>query len=213
MKKIIICLSCLLVLTTAFGFSYAQDMNKNLSDNLIRLHIVANSDSAYDQNLKLKLKDHVNALISEKTKSAHNKQEAEQLIKNSMSDISLDANAFLKEQNAPYSAKVEYGKFEFPTKYYQNVVLPSGKYDGLKINLGKNAGHNWWCVMYPPLCFTDQVTAFMPSQSNDYLKSHLGEEEYSIISADEEDSVPLHFKFKIVEVFEEIRQKVQDKHN
>jgi len=126
-----------------------------------------------------------------------------------MSEISADANQFLKDEKAPYGATVQYGKFEFPTKYYQNVVLPSGKYDGLKINLGENAGHNWWCVMYPPLCFTNEVTAFMPSKSDTYLKSHLGEEEYSIISSDKSDSVPLHFKFKVVEIFEDIRQKIE----
>ena len=206
MKKIGIQILLLAVLVSAFGFSYAEDVTGQLSDQLIRLHIVANSDSDYDQSLKLKLKDSVNHMIGDLVSNAETKKEAEAIIQNSLPEIEAYANQFLRESNAPYSASAEYGHFDFPTKNYENVTLPSGTYDGLKINLGSGTGQNWWCVMFPPLCFTSDTLSYMPEQSEEYLNEQLDEESFQIITMDENSDVNFQFKFKLIELFENLKQ-------
>lgn len=206
MKKIAIKLLLLAALAAAFGFSYAEDVTGELSDNLIRLHIVANSDSDYDQTLKLELKDSINRLIGEMVEGTDTKQKAEKIIQNALPEIEAFANRFLEEKKAPYSASAQYGHFDFPTKNYENVTLPSGTYDGLKINLGSAAGQNWWCVMFPPLCFTNDVLSYMPERSEAYLNDQLDEESFRIITTAGDDDITIHFKFKIVEIFENLKQ-------
>ena len=142
MKKIGIKLLLLAALAAAFGFSYAEDVTGQLSNQMIRLHIIANSDSDYDQALKLELKDSINHLIGKMVQDADTKTEAEEIIQNSLPEIEAYANRFLEEKEAPYSASAQYGHFDFPTKNYENVTLPSGTYDGLKINLGSGTGKN-----------------------------------------------------------------------
>ena len=100
-----------------------------------------------------------------------------------------------------------YGHFDFPTKNYENVTLPSGTYDGLKINLGSGTGKNWWCVMFPPLCFTSDVLSYMPEQSEEYLENQLDGESFRIITTDEDSELNIHFKFKLVELFENLKQR------
>lgn len=206
MKKIGIKLLLLAALAAAFGFSYAEDVTGQLSNQMIRLHIIANSDSDYDQALKLELKDSINHLIGKMVQDADTKTEAEEIIQNSLPEIEAYANWFLEEKEAPYSASAQYGHFDFPTKNYENVTLPSGTYDGLKINLGSGTGKNWWCVMFPPLCFTSDVLSYMPEQSEEYLSDQLDDEPFRIITTDEDSDLNIHFKFKLIELFENLKQ-------
>ena len=118
--------------------------------NLIRLHVIANSDSEYDQYVKLKVRDSVlavsNALSPED-------------IPYSLNFIEDAAKTALASHGSNPSAKVQFGKFDFPTKSYGNITLPAGEYTAVRVIIGNGEGQNWWCVMYPPLCFTDQTTA------------------------------------------------------
>ena len=96
----------------------------------------------------------------------------------------------------PYRATVEYKDTYFPTKTYANLSLPKGKYKAVNVKLGKAMGENWWCVMFPPLCFTDGATGKMDNEGTEYLKKTLSEDEYRLISLNDD----MKFKFKIIEI-------------
>lgn len=149
MKKIIFP-AVFLVMLVMSVCAYTRDMRRDLKDSLVRLHVIAQSDSEYDQNVKLAVRDEI--LASVRGISARDtvafKKAAE-----------TAALAYLEKNNVPYSARVCSGIFTFPEKQYENITLPAGEYFGIRIILGSGKGHNWWCVMYPPLC-VDGNTAY-----------------------------------------------------
>ena len=108
------------------------------------------------------------------------------------------ANQTIKENGFSYTANVSLGNFEFPTKNYGDISFPSGYYDALKIQLGNADGQNWWCVLYPSLCFVDVTSGVVPQESKEQLQNSLNEEEYKLIS---NSDTSVNFKFKLVEFF------------
>lgn len=96
----------------------------------------------------------------------------------------------------------KFGNFDFPTKVYGDISLPSGMYDALRIEIGEAKGHNWWCVMFPTLCFVDVSSGALDEESKDILESNLETEEFELIS---ENNSEFHFKFRLVEFFENIK--------
>jgi stage II sporulation protein R len=179
----------LLAIFLCFGcmICYAGGMQENISENVTRLHIVANSNSDYDQRLKLDVRDNI---IKNVKINKYN-------IENVISETERMVNEYLKEIKAPYGAKVEYKETWFPTKVYGNIALPSGKYMAVNVKLGKAKGENWWCVMFPPLCFTDGATGKINEDGEKYLKETLTKDEYKLISLNDD----MKFKFKIIEMF------------
>ena len=103
----------------------------------------------------------------------------------------------IKSNGFNYTCNLEIGNFYFPTKYYGNISLPAGYYDGLKINIGNAEGKNWWCSLYPPLCFADVSTGIVNEETKEILKNNLTEDEYILISNEKEK---IKLKFKIVEI-------------
>jgi stage II sporulation protein R len=120
--------------------------------NLIRLHVVANSDSAADQTLKLKVRDRVLQVSEAFLLRAPDPEKAETLLRKNLPLLATAVRDELARQARPMPVKVQLGEFEFPTKAYPFGVLEAGRYKGLRVVLGAGLGHNWWCVMYPPLC-------------------------------------------------------------
>ena len=183
-------ISTLLVLLLLFG--YSTGVSSDLSQNIVRLHVIANSDSDEDQALKLKVRD---AIL------AHSKSDFTQ-----KSDVSKSLDIYkeiaektLRENGCDYSAEVEYGNFKFPTKYYENIALPAGQYDAVRIKIGAAEGKNWWCVMFPPLCFVDGTTD--TAYAEEKLGTLIDKESYDIITSCQSGSFPFEIKFKIVELF------------
>ena len=117
------------------------------------------------------------------------------------------AQNVVKENGYDYEVNVEIGNFSFPTKTYGDISFPAGFYDALKVEIGKAEGQNWWCVMFPPLCFVDVSSGVVPEESKENLEANLGDEEYSIISDSEENGLT-SIKFKIIEFFESIGTKL-----
>ena len=115
----------------------------------------------------------------------------------------LIAEKVIKENGYNYTVNVQVGKADFPTKYYGDITLPAGTYDALKVQIGEAKGQNWWCVMFPPLCFVDVSTGIVPDNSKQELKQSLDNEEYDLIS--KTDNNEISFKFKIVELFQNWR--------
>ncbi|UFT98960.1 stage II sporulation protein R [Radiobacillus kanasensis] len=127
-----------------------------IPDEAIRLRILANSDKEVDQQLKRKVRDKVNAQINEWVKDMSDIKKARQLIQENLPKIEKIVAATLEENNSDQSYRVRYGKdVKFPTKVYGSYVYPAGKYEAILISLGEGKGANWWCVLFPPLCFLD----------------------------------------------------------
>lgn len=125
-------------------------------------------------------------------------------MQDNLSRIEAVANRVLKENGYSYQAQASIGETHFPVKHYENITLPPGNYRALRIVLGNGAGQNWWCVMYPPLCFSGSIEGSASQESQAMLKSSLGEENYTLITdgADESGELPVQFKFKILEIFD-----------
>ena len=142
----------LVVLSLAVGSMADFAANcKNIRNNTIRLHIGANSDSAEDQRIKLAVRDAVLEQYSAQL-MGQNKSDALQNTENLLESIESTANALLLEQGSNCSATAELVEMYFATTQYENLTMPAGKYDALRITIGEAEGHNWWCVMFPPLC-------------------------------------------------------------
>jgi len=125
------------------------------SSNLIRLHVIANSDTPEDQTLKLKVRD---AIVEEARKElvkAKGAEEARRWLAENLQSLALAAEEQLKKEGHLYPVRVQLGDFNFPTRSYGEWVLPAGKYEALRLIIGEGKGENWWCVLFPPLCLVD----------------------------------------------------------
>ncbi len=198
---VILILLSLFILISAI--SYVDAVSNNIADSVFRLHVIANSDSKEDQELKLKVRDELLSYMNIISKDSTNKQEAMQIANEHKEEFIQIAEKVIKENGYNYIVNVQVGKADFPTKYYGDITLPAGTYDALKVQIGEAKGQNWWCVMFPPLCFVDVSTGIVPDNSKQELKQSLDNEEYDLIS--KTDNNEISFKFKIVELFQNWR--------
>ena len=129
-----------------------------------------------------------------------NKDEVVMYAKNNISKLQKVAEDIIQEQGFNYPVTVEIGNFEFPTKKYGDITFPAGFYDALRVKIGESSGKNWWCVMFPPLCFVETTTGIIPDSSKELLQNSLSDESFIIVS--ESNSSNVAIKFKIVEFFE-----------
>lgn len=201
MNKLIYAFFVSLVMSIAVT-AYSDGIQENLQSNLVRLHIIANSDSGEDQAVKLKVRD---AILKE-TEKKHGTKGRNEIAEN-LSELEETANRVLKENGFDYTADAVYGKFDFPRKEYKNMTLPAGSYYGVRIILGNGAGHNWWCVMYPPMCVADGG-AGMDEKSQELLKNSLSPEAYDIVTGSDKDVV---IRFKTVELVQKLHSKLKNK--
>ena len=165
-----------------------------LSDKLFRLHILANSDSEADQELKLRVRDNVIDYTTTLFEDCNTKEETISITEDNLSSI-LDV-AQKEVYNSGYNYKVngEITKMYFNTRTYSKFTIPSGKYDALRITIGEGNGHNWWCVMYPSFCL---------GESSDLEKSSLSENDKDLISKNSDE---YKIKFQIIEWFEKLKE-------
>lgn len=194
----------LLILFTVFifisAYSYVSAISDNLYNSIFRLHIIANSDSEEDQNLKFLVRDELINYMNNNCKNMSSKNEVIEYAKNNLDEIKQIAEETIIKNGYNYPINVEIGNFEFPTKSYGDVSFPAGFYDALRIKIGQSSGKNWWCVMFPPLCFINTTTGIIPDSSKESLQENLSEENYKIIS--ETNNSDISIKFKIIEFFE-----------
>lgn len=156
-----------------------------LADEVFRFHVVANSDSEEDQALKLKVRDAVLEkmkadMTEEKAASA---RETEEWAEEHLDELKETAEAVVRAEGYTYGAQAEVTECEFPDKRYGELLFPAGEYRALKISLGKGCGQNWWCVLYPNLCFRDSVCAVVDEDGKEELEEALTAEEYEMITA------------------------------
>ena len=185
--------------------------SEDYKDKLIRFHVIANSDSEEDQNLKLKVRDAIINYLQPKLLESESIEESELIIKKEYDELEKISKNIILENGYDYDVKVGIDYSKFPTKQYSNVVLPAGEYKALRIIIGEGKGKNWWCVMFPPLCFVDEQNNVIDKETDEKLKSVLTKDEYELIVEKDNKKVnDLQIKFKIVEVFQKILDLKQD---
>ena len=204
-KRFILILLLLLIYCMICAFSYVNAVSNNIQNSVFRLHVIANSDSAEDQNLKYIVRDKVLEYINAISDSNSSKEDVIVLANKYINEIQKIAENTIHENGYNYSVNLSIGNFAFPTKSYGDITFPSGFYDALKIEIGEAKGQNWWCVMFPPLCFVDVSSGIVPEESKENIKENLSEEEYKLLSNTSDD---ISLKFKIVEMFQNISIKL-----
>ena len=184
------------------SFNYSKAVSSNLSDSVFRLHIIANSDSSEDQELKLKVRDNIINYMNTLTSSSSDKKDVISMVNNHLDSFKEIALNTLKENGYNYDVNIEIGNFNFPTKTYGDISFPAGNYDALKIEIGDAIGQNWWCVLFPPLCFVNSSTGIVPEDSKNMLKENINSESYEIITEgnnSNDNTSNIKIKFKIIE--------------
>ena len=198
--KFILILSFLFfIYTTICAFSYASYISQDISNSVFRLHVIANSDSDGDQNLKYMVRDSLLEYMNELCSNCSSKSEAISIAKENINNFKEIALKTIYENGFNYTVNINIGNFEFPTKNYGDISLPAGYYDALRVEIGSAQGQNWWCVMFPPLCFTDISSGIVPEDSKSNLQDSLTDEEFAIVS--DKNNFDIKFKFKILEFF------------
>ncbi|MCG0276975.1 MAG: stage II sporulation protein R [Thermanaeromonas sp.] len=164
-------------------------------DNLIRLHVIANSDTPEDQNLKLKVRDAIIKKAGEELAKAREPEEARKWLAENLPGLVWVAQQELKKEGYTYSVRAQVGDFNFPTRSYRELVLPAGRYEALRLIIGEGKGENWWCVLFPPLCLVDVAE---------------GETSREVVAWPEEGSLEtsIELRFKILEVLRASTQRL-----
>lgn len=186
------------IYTTICAISYADYISTDIADSVFRLHVIANSDSDVDQNLKYTVRDNLLEYMNELCVNCSTKEEAISIAQQNIESFKQIVLDTIKNEGFDYSVNVCIGNFEFPTKHYGDISLPAGYYDALRVEIGEAKGQNWWCVMFPPLCFTDVSSGIVPEESKEDLEETLTDEEFSIVS--DNNSFDIKVKFKILEI-------------
>lgn len=196
---LLIFLLCLYIFISAHGYVLA--VSEDLSQAVFRLHVIANSDSQEDQELKLKVRDKLLEYMNTICVDCSTKEEAIALAEDHKEDFQKIAEKTIKENGFDYPVKININNFYFPTKNYGDISLPAGFYDALRVEIGNASGQNWWCVMFPSLCFVDVSSGIVDDEAKENLEDNLDKESYRIIS--EKEDTGFTFKFKIIEFFAE----------
>lgn len=227
MKKVKLILLVLILIITSVCIlnAYSNNVMEDLKGNIVRLHVVASSDNANDQELKLKVRDSVVEYTNSILLNCDTSQDAYKILYDNIYEIERIAKETVEKEGYSYDVSASLGIFEFPTKDYGNIILPNGEYTSLKIIIGEGIGQNWWCVLFPPLCFVnasasknlnpiidnedtdnDEDETIVSEEGKEALKDKVTKTSYDVIEKPEKG---VKFKFKIVEVFESAKLKIQ----
>lgn len=166
---------------------------KDLAKEVFRFHVLANSDSEEDQELKLKVRDAVLSYMKEQIPESESAVQTKEWAQEHLNDIENIGEDTVKANGYSYKVDAEVAVCDFPDKSYGDVTFPAGKYEALRIKIGSAKGHNWWCVLYPNLCFMDSVHAVVPKEGKDELKQVLGEDEYEMVTASSDFKIKWFF--------------------
>ena len=188
-----------LVLTSGAVALHTQSA---LADKVIRLHVLANSDSEADQALKLRVRDTVLARATELLAGTESRSDAEKRLNVALPELKSAAERTVAEAGYDYGVRVELAETAFPTKEYDGFSLPAGEYLALRVLIGDAAGKNWWCVVFPPLCTA--AAADVPAAA---LSAGLSEDEVALITEADEGYV---LKFKTVELWEKLKARLAE---
>lgn len=223
-KKILLTVASITVgLGVALGCGVYKDKNPSIeevSEKLIRFHVIANSDSEGDQAVKLKVRDSVLKYISPKLKDSKSLEESRKILRKEDEKVLDIAKETLEENGYNYDVESTLSQEYFPVKTYGNITLPQGEYEAYRILIGEGSGQNWWCVMFPPLCFVDVEKGNIAyKETEKEMKEVLNDAEYEmvnnlkesnkkggkIVDNSEENNVVI--KSKVVEIVNDLLEK------
>lgn len=194
-KLVLLDIAVCAALILSCAFSSLKSACDNIKENVLRLHIIANSDSEADQTLKLSVRDAVLEASAGMLSQAENSRQAEEISLEKIALLVEAAQRTVEESGFDYSVKAEIGESYFPTREYDGVTLPAGRYRAVKIVLGEGKGHNWWCVMFPPMCLS-------AAQGEKKIEDVLSGDALRLTHSGKKYDV----RFKIVEWYEKLRQ-------
>jgi len=193
-KRLTLILSAFIISIIYIVHPYIIEENKTIDGfkkDIIRFHVRANSDKKEDQDLKLKVRDEILDVMGEKFNKVNSLEESREVIKENIDEMKIIAREVIANNGKDYDVAISLGQDYFPIRKYGNMVFPQGEYETLMIEIGEGKGQNWWCVMFPPLCFID-ITHSVAIEEDEL-------EEYIV---DEEK--PLKLKSKIVDFVKKI---------
>ncbi len=189
--------SCIIQANAAKG----KSVQEGIAQEIIRFHVIANSDSTEDQALKYKVKDALVKELTPRLKTVTDITEGRRIIRSGLASIQTVAEKTISDNGYYYPVKVTLEPVYFPMKVYGDYTFPPGTYEALRVQIGEAAGKNWWCVMFPPLCFVDETYSIVDSDTDKQLKGLLTEEEYDALKG---QKVSVKYKFKLWESFKKL---------
>ena len=186
-------LLCLMIFSPIKG-------SDNIYDSVIRIHVLANSDSQKDQTIKLRVRDCILQYAKESLPRAKDRDEAEVILREHLDEVHALTLRTLEEYQVGYEANVVLDKEEYRTREYESLRLPAGEYLSLRVQLGEAAGQNWWCVLFPPVCLNSSVKT-----EDALIDAGMNEENVKTVTVDKTE---YRIKFKLVEWWHGTRQKI-----
>ena len=199
MKRTLGFMLAALLLVAAFAILPIHG-EEEIYDSVIRLHVLANSDSEGDQALKLKVRDAVLEETGALLREASTREEAEAVLEANIEKIRTVAEDTVRKNGSKDVVAVSLGEEDYPTRVYEDLAFPAGEYLSLRVMIGEAAGQNWWCVLFPPLYLSAATTKAEAEET--FLAAGLSEEQYRIIT--DSDNTKYRLRFKILEVAEQL---------
>lgn len=184
MKKIcaIVGIVIAIIVTGFWTKSKKDEMQEELAKEVFRFHVLANSDSQEDQALKMKVKEAIITYMERELPDSDSVEMTKRWAQQNLKHIEEVAEAIIAEEGYTYSANAKVTTCEFPDKTYGDITFPAGEYEALRVEIGDGKGQNWWCVLYPNLCFIDAVHAVVPDEGKKELKEVLEEDTYEMVT-------------------------------
>lgn len=199
---ILVSLNVMLMLLLGIQYEKQCRMQQSIAEKVLRFHVLANSDSESDQKLKLKVRDAVGAQMAEVLSDAESLAECEELVTANMDAIEQTAARVIAQEGYTYTVDAFLQEVSFPVKTYGEYTFPAGEYEALELVIGEGEGHNWWCVMYPNMCFSGSVYEVVDETAKRELQEVLSEEEYETILSSGDYEV----EFKYLTFFNELME-------
>ncbi|MBD8962872.1 MAG: stage II sporulation protein R [Ruminococcaceae bacterium] len=199
-KKIKISITVGIVVAILFSICSFAKTSEEIRSDVLRLHVIANSDTSVDQNLKLRLRDYILQEGKDIFNGSVNVENAVEKIEPVLPELEKSAKAFVNQAGFDYDVKISLSNEYFTTRTYETVTLPAGKYLALRVVIGSGEGHNWWCVMFPPMC----VPA---ADKKDEIENVFSEKEIKLV----ESKPKYEPRFKVVEIYEQLKEIISEK--
>lgn len=197
-KKLLICAFIILAISLVAGM-FPVHGESEIYDTVVRLHVIANSDSEEDQNLKLKVRDRILELVEPAVKDCKSQSEAIAAIGKIIDELEIAAEETVSKEGYSYDVRIVIGDEYYPTKNYESCAFPAGEYVSLRVCIGDASGANWWCCLFPPLCLSASGDNAEKTNEDAFIAVGLTSEQYKVIT--ETDTPKYRVRFRILELF------------